>query len=74
VRYAAPNGRYYFGAFVRNIEGKLKITGPLATEAPVPGSQAVGITDPRTWGIATGLTIQLPLHENPERAGADELS
>jgi iron complex outermembrane receptor protein len=57
IRYTSPTGKFYLGAFVTNIENKLQITGPPNSPnfTGVPGSQAVGTTDPRTWGITMGV-------------------
>ncbi len=57
IRYTAPNGKFYGGAYVQNIEKKLQIT-TYPTGTPVSGlygSQNVPATDPRTFGVTMGV-------------------
>lgn len=56
LRYTTDDGRFSVGAYVTNIENKLQITGaPGGNPAPIPASQAVGATDPRTWGFTMSV-------------------
>jgi iron complex outermembrane receptor protein len=57
VRYDVPGGKMYVGAFVRNLENKLQITSaPVAPNNTfAPNGFAVGVTDPRTWGVTAGV-------------------
>jgi iron complex outermembrane receptor protein len=60
LRYTAPDGKFYLGGFVRNIENKMQITGAptnAGTAYPpgVTGVLPVGVTDPRTWGLTSGV-------------------
>jgi iron complex outermembrane receptor protein len=55
LRYNFPGDKAYVGVFVTNIENKLQITSAPSTAAPVPDSQTVSVTDPRTWGFTMGV-------------------
>lgn len=57
IRYNFANQKAYIGAYVTNIEDKLQITTFPSTPAPVADAQAVGVTDPRTWGFTAGITF-----------------
>jgi iron complex outermembrane recepter protein len=57
IRYNVPGGKMYLGAFIRNIENKLQLTGAPATpnNPAAPNGFAVTVTDPRTFGVTAGL-------------------
>jgi iron complex outermembrane receptor protein len=55
LRYSFPGDKAYIGAFITNIENKLQITGAPSLPAPVPNGQTVGVSDPRTFGLTTGI-------------------
>lgn len=58
IRYTSPNGQYYIGAYIQNIENKLQIEeAPIGNGGGVPGAVPVNVTDPRTFGVTFGVKL-----------------